>query len=581
MKKLLLSIPLLVFPLIGEIGYAQTNILSSNLIAEQVLLGNYNPSVYFAITILNRPDTIFKGINARISPDSLKNNIIKLASFRNRNTGSDTVSAQKGVGAARRWIYSKFQQYSAVNQNRLLTSYLQFNLSICGVAQHRNVFAVLPGIDTSNKSIIIIEGHMDSRCEVLCDTSCIAEGVEDNASGSALVLELARVMSKYSYNNTIVFLVTIGEEQGLYGAQAFAKYVQQKGIRIKGVLNNDVIGGIICGQTSSAPSCPGFNNIDSTQVRLFSAGAFNSPHKGLSRFIKLEYKENLIPVINLPMLVSIMSAEDRTGRSGDHVPFRQLNYTAMRFTAANEHGNANVTSGSYTDRQHSVRDTLGIDRNSDMIVDSFFVNFPYLARNAVINGNAAGMMGIGPLQPDMQLTAVGSNAMKVQITQQTQYKQYRIGLRSATNDWDSVYTITGTLVDTIFNLLPGSYYVSALSVDTNGIESLPSTEYVISFVDVHEISDVQKNIELLQNKPNPFDETTFISVMVKKNIIYHDAHISIKDTKGTEIKKIPMQLNEGINEVLFEHGYNALGVYIYTLIIDGRIVQSKEMIFAN
>lgn len=578
MKKLL-ALTLL----IGSLQVSgQSGILSTNPLALPILKGNYDPALYHASTILNHPDTIYRGVSMRISPDSLKSNLVKLASFDNRNTGADTNSAVRGIGAARRWVYSKFQQYSAENENRLLPSYLQFNLSICGATQHRNIFAVLPGIDTTDKSIVVIEGHIDSRCEGLCDTACLAQGVEDNASGTALVMELARVMSKYSYNHTIVFLVTIGEEQGLYGADAFADYCVQNSIKVKGVLNNDVIGGVICGATSSSPSCPGLNHIDSTQVRLFSAGSFNSPHKGLARFIKLEYKENLVSQAAVQMQISIMSPEDRTGRSGDHVPFRQLGFTAMRFTSANEHGNANVTSGTYSDRQHTTRDTLGADTNNDLLVDSFFVSFPYLARNAVINANAAGMMGIGPKAPGISVTAAGPNSMRIEVTQQTQYNQYRIGVRSATHDWDSVYTMTGTLVDTLHNFPGGSFnYVSAMSVDTNGVESLPSPEYVISFVGTNELNPARTGVELLQNKPNPFDEATFISVMVSNSMSYKDAYISIRDLKGREVKKLALDLKPGMNEVLYEHGYGLSGVYVYSLVIDGKAVQSKKMTFSN
>ncbi len=140
-----------------------------------------------------------------------------MSGFFNRNTSSDTISNTTGMGAARRWAYSKFNEYSFANQNRLLPCYLQFTYSTCGVSQHRNVMAVLPAIDTVDKSIIIIEGHLDSRCANVCDTTSKAEGIEDNASGAALVLELARVMSHYSYHNTIIFMLTTGEEQGLYG----------------------------------------------------------------------------------------------------------------------------------------------------------------------------------------------------------------------------------------------------------------------------------------------------------------------------------------------------------------------------
>lgn len=561
--------------------FSQTLMVSTNTVAEQVMLGKYDPALYKATTVLNHPDTIVRGLNKRISPDSLKSTIIKLSTFHNRNSGSDTVSGKRGIGAARRWIYSRFQQYGTANQNRLIPSYLQFKINMCGSLQHRDIFAVLPGLDTTDKSIIIIEGHVDSRCEDVCDTLCKAEGIEDNASGTALVMELARVMSKYSYARTIVFIVTIGEEQGLYGAAAFANYASAKGIKIKAVLNNDVIGGVICGKTSSPPSCPGLNNIDSTHVRLFSYGSFNSIYKGLSRFIKLEYAEELKPISTVPMSILVMSPEDRTGRSGDHIPFRQKNFAATRFTSANEHGDAGVTVAGYSDRQHTTRDTLGVSRAGNSVIDSFFVSFPYLARNAAINGNAAGMLGIGPQKPDFLLTAVGGNAIRVQVTQQTQYKKYRIGVRTTTNDWDSVYTMTNSLVDTIRNIPAGVCDVSVMSVDTNGIESLPSTEYTVTLVSVKELSEAQKNVQLLQNRPNPFDEATYISVMVNKKFNYGKAYILVKDIKGAEVQRLPVILNEGMNEVLFRHGYNYSGVYFYTLIIDDKPVESREMIFAN
>lgn len=543
------------------------------------MLGNYNPVVYLASNILNHPDTISQGVNERVSADSLKSYLITLASFTNRNTGSDTVSATRGIGASRRWVFSKFQEFSAANENRLIPSYLQFDLNICGIPQHRNVFAVLPGMDTADKNIIIIEGHMDSRCEVLCDTSCIAEGVEDNGSGTALVMELARVMSKYSYNHTIVFLVTIGEEQGLYGANAFALYVQQKGIPVEVVQNNDVIGGIICGQTSSPPSCPGLNHIDSTNVRLFSYGNFNSLHKGLVRFIKLEYKEMLLPFVSIPMTIHVMSNEDRTGRGGDHQPFRMKGYTAMRFTAANEHGNANIIPA-YTDRQHSTRDTLGADTNGDLVVDSFFVDFNYLTRNAVINANALGMAGIGPKTPDFILTSSGPDLI-IQVTQQTQYLVYRAGVRTLTNDWDSVYTFTGALTDTIHTPAAGIYYVSIASVDTNGIESLFSHEYMATATGINGQQPVNDKITLLQNKPNPFDEATYISVLVNEKVSHKKAHIIITDQQGKVVKKMTITLNEGINDVLYEHGYGMSGTYNYSLVIDRKTVMTKSMVFAN
>lgn len=560
---------------------AQTNMLSTNPAAEQVMLGNYDPATYAASTVINHPDSIARGINARISADSMLSYLEVLRTFKNRNTGSDTVSAIKGIGAARRWVYRKFQEFSAQNGSRLIPSYLQFDLLICTQSQHRNVVAVLPGSDTSDKSIVIIEGHIDSRCAGLCDTACLAEGMEDNGSGTALVMELARVMSKYTFKHTIVFTAVIGEEQGLYGAKAFADYAKQKGIKIRTVLNNDVVGGIICGQTSSPPSCPGLNDIDSTNVRLFSAGSYNSPHKQLARFVKLEYKEMLLLHVQVPMGIHIMTDEDRIGRGGDHIPFRQNGYNAIRFTAANEHGDADVTVPGYSDRQHTSSDILGVDTDGDSKLDSFFVDFNYLARNAVINGNAAAMAAVGPRTPDFTLTTNSQNELEVEITQETGYPKYRIGVRTTGNDWDSVYTFSGSLIHAL--KLPGAnYIVSVASVDNNGVESLFSREQM-TFVGI-ENGPVKKQaaVELLQNAPNPFDETTMISVAVNEPVVYKEAFISISEAAtGKEVKRMPIKLNVGVAEVLYAHGYHASGIYVYTLVIDGQKVESKKMVFAN
>lgn len=559
---------------------SQTNIVSTNNQAEQILLGNYNPTIYMANQIINHPDSISRGINARVSPDSLHAYLNAMKSFVNRNSGSDTLSTTKGIGAARKWAFRKFQQFSAANQNRLLPSYLQFDLPICGTNQHKNIYAVLPGTDTSDKSIVIIEAHFDSRCSDLCDTACVAEGMEDNGSGSALVLELARVMSRYSYKNSIVFMLTIAEEQGLLGAEAFADYALQKGIKIKAVLNNDVIGGVFCGHTASPPGCTGFGTIDSTHVRMFSYGGFSSFHKGLARFIKLEYKELIRPLATVPMTLHVMTPEDRSGRGGDHIPFHQKNFAAMRFTSANENGDANVTNPNYKDRQHTSGDILGLDTNTDGILDSFFVDFNYLARNVVINGNAAGMAAIGPKTPDFTMTSPGENII-ITITSQTQYLHYRVGLRTTTYDWDSVYTFVGTTIDTI-HVPAGNYIASVASVDNRNVESLFSKELLVTVTTgQNELSRGSNSFELLQNKPNPSDEATTISVLVHRQMNYSNAHIYITDISGKEVKKIPIVLKEGLNEVDYSHGYHMSGTFVYSLVIDGKTMQSRKMVFTN
>ncbi|MFZ4544601.1 MAG: M28 family peptidase [Saprospiraceae bacterium] len=561
--------------------YSQTNIKSTSVTADQVMKGKYDPSNYYSASAIRDPKAIVKAFANQMSADSLHKSLDKLATFYTRNSASDTLSETRGIGAARRWAYREFEKISAQNNNRLISSYLQFDhTQMCGVIRHRNIFAVLPGADTTDKSIVIVEGHIDSRCKDVCDTTCLAQGIEDNGSGTALVLELARVMSKCEFKRTIVFLLTTGEEQGTYGAEAFASYVRQNGIPLRAVLNNDISGGIFCGYTSSAPSCPGYGNIDSTNVRLFSAGGFNSPHKQFAQFVKLEYLEETKPLMDVATNILIMSAEDRTGRGSDHIPFRQKNYTAIRMTAANENGSANVADPNYKDRQHTSKDILGLNTNSDPDLDSFFVDFNYLKRNTIINATAVGMAAIGPQIPDLTAIGMGKNSVIVNIVKQTDYKKYRIAVRSKTNDWDSVYTISGKLQDTLNFATSGNRYFSVASVDDNGIESLFSKEVVVNVTTaINDLTANKRSTYITANTPNPSDEQTLITIFSEKDLSNKSSYLSITDLTGKEVHFMPVTLNANTNEILYNHGFHASGIYICTLIVDGKKVDAVKLIF--
>jgi hypothetical protein len=561
---------------------SQENTHFTNPLIYDILKGNYDPLPYLPPFPVDDPASIAFALNNHIEPDSMKATLLALRPFHNRNTGSDTLSDTRGMGAARRWVLSQFDRYSEENGGRLVTGYLQFDQDVCGMGRHKNVVAVLPGSDTTDPSSIIIEAHLDSRCAENCDIDCLAEGMEDNGSGVALVLELARIMSKYVFDHTIVFMTVTGEEQGLVGSNAYALYAKQENFPIKAVLNNDIVGGIICGETSSAPSCPGLNHIDSTQVRLFSFGGFNSPHKALSRFIKLEYQEMIQPMAEVPMLVTIMSAEDRTGRGSDHIPFRENGFTAMRFTSANEHGNADVTDPEYHDRQHTSEDILGIDTDGDEVIDSFFVNFNYLSRNATINGNAAAMAALGPDRPSIKTVGQDGDYLYIEVEDTLDYNHYVVGLRVNFNDFDTLYYISGGKSGTFE--LPSrqlNIFISVASIDENGVESLFSDEVLSRLTGTEDEKPSGNSIELLQNRPNPFDESTIISFMVHGPATNHTARIVINDLNGKLIKSIPVEVKEGMNEVLYHHGYNMVGTFLYSLYINDQMIATKKMVFAN
>ena len=575
---LILAIALTTF-----LGNAQTNIHFSNEVAANVLSGNYNPGDYVG-TMYATPQKTSRLIEQRINADSLKSYLLRMTEFETRNTGADTLSAITGMGAARKWAYDRFTRISEENDYRLVVSYLNWEREICGMDRHKNIVAVLPGsaVDAANTpaGIVIIEAHFDSRCATSCDVDCTAHGMEDNGSGSALVLELARVMTNLQFERTILFMLTTAEEQGLHGARALADYCVDNSIEVAAVLNNDVIGGVICGATSSEPSCPSENDVDSTQVRLFSSGTIFSQNKQLARYIKLQYEQELMSLVSVPMQVTIMTAEDRTGRGGDHIPFRQNGFAAMRFTSANEHGNANTADTNYHDRQHTSEDVLGEDTNNDGEFDKWYVDFNYLARNAAINGNAANMIAQNVCQPaEISLAQTDWKTLNITVPDLVcDYTEVAIALRTETNDWDTV--IYSSTLETSFDITPGfTYFVSSAFVNKHGVEGLFSEEQYLDVVGVNETETVKQGVELLQNRPNPFDEATSIAFIVNEMPAIPEAIIRIQDINGAVIYEQVTPIRHGANEVIYDHGYGKTGTYMYSLVIDDQVVDSKKMVF--
>ena len=557
--------------------FSQSQIKVTNLTADEILKGNYNPTDYNLANTNFTPEELPVLIQNSISPDSLKAYITKLSQFGTRNSGSDTTSATQGIGAARKYILQKFQQFQTQSNNRLQPGYLRFTNVICNQWTHKNVIAVLPGTDVSNHEVILIEGHMDSRCDVSCDINCKAEGVEDNATGTALVMELARVMSKYQFNHTILFMATTAEEQGLLGADAMSDYIQKENIPLKAVFNNDVIGGIICGETSSPPSCPGLNDVDSLNTRIFSFGGFNASSKSLARYAKLQYKESN-PSNGIKLSLHLMTNEDRIGRGGDHIPFRQKGYPAIRFSSANEHGDAS-NGPNYTDRQHTEDDILGVDTDGDNVVDSFFVDFNYLKRNSVINATAAANCANSPKTPSFKIDSLDQDLMRVTITSPEDFPTYRIGLRTTNNDWDSVYTSTSKSIEIAIND-SNAYYVSVANVNEYGIESLFSEEQLLVLTKVSEKSSIKSGIEIWQNKPNPFDESTIIPVFASEDNEGKKALLQITDLNGNLVFAEEQTLKAGLNEWPYHHGFGALGTFVYSVYVNNQLVGAKKMTFA-
>jgi hypothetical protein len=131
-----------------------------------------------------------------------------------------------------------------------------------------------------------------------------------------------------------------------------------------------------------------------------------------------------------------------------------------------------------------------------------------------------------------------------------------------------------------FTVPKAMYIVSVMSVDSNGVESLPSGEFTVT-TGIKDISTQGEPMLLMQNTPNPSDEATMISVMVNKDVTYQDAFISITDITGREVQRMKIALKKGVNEIIYNHGYNMSGIYTYTLVVDGKPLQSKRMVFTH
>jgi Zn-dependent M28 family amino/carboxypeptidase len=237
-----------------------------------------------------------------VSPDSLKNYIDALVALGTRNTLSTQTNRQRGIGAARKWVLNKFNQFGKQSQGRLsafidTTTLEPDGKRVDSTLLLGNVVATLKGSDPLDKRIFVISGHLDNMRSNVMDRTGDAPGADDDGSGCAAVLECARIMSKHTFSATIIFVTVSGEEQGLLGAYFMAQKLKAQHVAVEAVLNNDIMGSNNSNET---------NIINNTQVRVFSEGLpfyeleknarnirqFGLENDGLSRQLARSLKES-------------------------------------------------------------------------------------------------------------------------------------------------------------------------------------------------------------------------------------------------------------------------------------------------
>ena len=373
-------------------------------------------SAFPALAAPAEPDPVVQKIVADISRTRIEQRIRKLVSFETRHTLSQTDSDTRGIGAARRWIEAELRACSQAAGGRLQVSTQEWlepiSRRVARPTTLVNVIATLPGDAPSSKDrLLIVSGHYDSMNSDISDNVGVAPGANDDASGTAVSMELACVMAKHHFDATLVFMAVPGEEQGLLGAAHFAREARKQGLNIEAMITNDIVGSatgdagqrdpkrlrlfadgadpllrmLVQGQTGQAPDPAEQEATRAIRGQLQSiamaGGGADLPTHQLGRHLKSS-AERYLPGFT----VQLIQRRDRYLRGGDHIPFLEQGYAAVRFTEPFEN---------FRHQHQNVR-TEGATAFGDL---PDFVEFDYVADVARINAIGLATLALAPPPP--------------------------------------------------------------------------------------------------------------------------------------------------------------------------------------
>jgi Zn-dependent M28 family amino/carboxypeptidase len=425
----------------------------------------------FSQVQINRDGAIEQMVK-QVSTDSLQTYLKKLVAFGTRNTLSTQAKNTRGIAAARNWVLQKFNEFSTASNGRLTayidtTTLLPDGKRIDRKVLLGNVVATLKGTDPNDSRIFIISGHLDNMRTSPTDSVGDAPGANDDGSGTVAVMECARIMSRQSFSATIIFVAVSGEEQGLLGANYMSEKAKKENWNIEAVLNNDIMGSNNSNET---------NIIDNTKIRVFSEGlpafeieknATNIRNLGLendgkarqlARYVK-EIGERYVDNLQ----VVLVYRNDRFLRGGDHTPYVQRGFAAVRLTEMNEN---------YTRQHQNVRTENDIEYGD---VEQH-IDYNYLKKNVSINLATLANLAKAPSMPDSvkidvkKLSNLSTLSWKKSKTGNP--KGYYVLVRETTSAfWQKKIFTTGTEI--ILPYSKDNYFFAVQAVNTEGNESLP------------------------------------------------------------------------------------------------------------
>jgi hypothetical protein len=420
-------------------------------------------------TIIRDPE--IEQMVREVSPDSLMSYIKTMVSFGTRNTLSSTTDPKRGIGAARNWVLSRFNEIAKGAQGRLTAFIDTTTLQPDGKRVDApvllgNVVATLKGTDPNDNRVFVISGHLDNMRSSVMDRTGDAPGANDDASGVAALMECARIMTKHRFPATVVFVAVSGEEQGLLGSNFMSEKAKKEGMNVEAVLNNDIMGSNNSNET---------NIINNTQVRVFSEGlpAFETEKNAvqirnlglendgrsrqLARYIK-EVGERYVDNLQ----VVLIYRNDRFLRGGDHTPWVQRGFTAVRITEMNEN---------YTRQHQDVRTENGI-AYGDL---PEHIDAEYLRKNTALNLCNLASLAKAPAMPD----SVKMDVKKLTNSTYLYWKAPRVGavkgyyvlIRETTSAfWQRKFFTTATEMRLPYS--KDNYFFAVQAVNETGNESL-------------------------------------------------------------------------------------------------------------
>jgi len=407
-----------------------------------------------------------------ISRERLEQNVRKLVSFHTRHNMSSRDNPSNGIGAAWSWVRSEMEKNIPASEGRLEVKFEEYTIG--GKGQRipypvtlKNVIATLKGTDNDDDRKIIISAHLDSRAQRDNDSTSLAPGADDDGSGIAAILEMVRIMSSGKFPATIIFMAVTGEEHGLYGARHMAAKAKNENWNIIAMLNNDMIGNSSSSETNLndnmrvrifSEGVPAFETEQMASLRKQTSGENDGKARQLARYIK-EIAERYIDQLTVTMVFR----NDRFGRGGDHSPFCDQGFTAVRICEFNEN----------YDRTHKVPAVVNGIQEGDL---PEYVDYEYVRKNTGLNLATIANLALAPYEPANCGIITGSLTNSTTLRWDAPSKGqkptgYYILMRETWQPlWEKKIFVTGTEVTLPYS--KDNYFFGIQSVSASGHESL-------------------------------------------------------------------------------------------------------------